>query len=137
MTQHVGYLLDRAAAAHQATGQGVAQRMGTPMRNARAAECAAHHAADGGRTDRLIVRGEMPNEYGTVAACRSLVADVVLQRLASGLQQRQHVLAPRLRALERDGAALPVDVVEPQTIDLGRAQAQVERQANDRVAAPG
>src|SRR5438477_7120153 len=100
MTQHVGHLLDRAAATHQATGQGVAQRMGTPMRNTGAAERTTHYAADGGRTNRLIVRGEMPNEHSTVAACRSLVADVVLQRLASGLQQRQHVLAPRLRALE-------------------------------------
>jgi hypothetical protein len=107
------------------------------MRDAGAAERAAHHHADGVDPQGLIVRGLAPNEHGRLVGGRALVADVVLQCLARELEQRQHILALGLRALERDGAALPVDVVEPHAVDLGTAETQIERQADDGVASLG
>jgi hypothetical protein len=135
--KHVGHLLDRAALVDDPTGDGVAQRMATSMLDAHTSEGIADDASDGVRADGFVMRRQASHEHCCVAGLGSFVTQVGLQGSACDHRQGQQILATGLRALERDGAQAPVDASQLQPTDLDAAQAQVERQADDGITAPG
>ena len=111
--------------------------MATSMLDAYAPEGIADDASDGVHAYGFVMRCQAAHEHGAVAGLGSFVSQVGLQGPACHHRQGEQILATRLRALERDGTHAPVDVGQLQPADLDAAQAQVERQTDDGITAPG
>ena len=93
MAQDISHFLERTAVLKKPASQRMAKCMGARMGQPDALISISDHTSDGIGTDRLIMRCEAPNEDRRVARGRPLVAQIVGQRLARALRQRQDVLA--------------------------------------------
>src|SRR5918995_68311 len=80
-------------------------------------------------------RGGMPQEQFRALAYRPSVPDVVDDRPADVLEQRQLYLPACLGLHHRDPVAGPVEVGEPQPLDVDAAQPKPGDQQDDRVIA--
>ena len=80
-------------------------------------------------------RGGMPQEHLRALACRPAVPDVVDDRPADVLEQRQLHPPAGLGLHHREPVAGPVEVGEPQPFDVDAAQPEPGDQQDDRVIA--
>ena len=128
----------RTVAMISALGKGdLSQSMAAAMLDAHTSEGIADDASNGVHANGVVMRRQAAHEHGWVAGLGSFVSQVGLQGSACHHRQGQQILATGLRALKRDGTDAPVDVGQLQPADLDAAQAQIERQADYGITAPG
>jgi hypothetical protein len=80
-------------------------------------------------------RGGVPEEHLRAVACRAAVPEVVDDRPADVLEQRQRHPTAGLGLHHRQPVAGPVEIGEPQPFDVDAAQPEPGDQQDDRVIA--
>ena len=140
MTEDVGDLLDRCAVLQQPGRQRVSERM-----HAVAALLADRDMSCSGVLDQNLVqmvlvgeradRGGVAEEHLWAVADRTARPDIVDDRPADVLQQRQPHPVAGLRLAERQSVARPVEIGELQPFDVDAAQPKPGDQQDDRVIA--
>jgi hypothetical protein len=134
MAEHVGDLLQAGAPVDHAGSGGVAEHVcpgQVPERDACTNEIAPHDRGDRRSLEgpRWIGEGE---EHPTFRMVRSGVAEILGQRSADLLGQRQHPLAATLPDAKAELSCMPIQVVQFERGDLAGAQAQTGQQREDR-----
>jgi hypothetical protein len=134
VAQQVGYFLERTALLNQAACQGMSKRVSTVVRQADATAGPFDHLLDRPGRNRPVSPRHLPDEDRRMTPHRTLMLQIVSERLPGFHRQRQYVLPQRLRALQRRCACAPVDVADHELRDFGRAQSHVQRQTDNRIA---
>ena len=134
MAQHVGDGFDRRVVGQGADGPGVAQCPGadTGPCNPGFLHVSAHDVGDHQavqRSDRRLHGEEDLPERGVVAA----VPEVMDERFAHRVQERQHHLLAALLSTDADTSIPPVNIVQKQLCDGYTTQAVSHHQYHDGV----
>src|SRR5712692_1479701 len=127
-------LLQREVGVDEPLHEGVAQRVGPwPMNldpGPQQITCCA--CGDRGESDRSHRRWR-PEEHVTIHRFRPAVLEILDDRLADGLGQRERGRVPCLTLRHREPLTFPIDIVEGQSRHLTTPKAVGHQQQHDRV----
>lgn len=133
MAKQIRNLFERCSGIDQPSAQGVSQYMDSSVVPSESLVSAVQGALNGTAADGLTNRCFDAHKQLPARGLGSLVAEIVDDRLARGLRQRQKISASGLAGRNSDGPRLPINVIEAEPDDLAGSQSEIDEAANDRI----
>jgi len=129
MAEMVGNLLQGESGIHKLARAGVAQTVRTDSVELQTllGQPHPHHGADAGARQRPVRRLD-GQEHGALRTPRTCLSEIPQDGLANRRRQRIALRPSQLRPRDVKRLGHPVDVVEPQSLDLAAPQAIMDQQ---------
>lgn len=135
MTQNVGNLLQWASDSKQSARKAMSEDVNSGMTPATPLIRFPDRSANYTRTDRLIVGSNVANKQGPIGCFRTLLPEVLSDRIAGCDRQWKNVDAARLISCQADDASMPVDIRQTEMCDFAGAQAQIRKTPHHSIGA--